>query len=211
MICKIVTLIVVFIIETFTAWLYFEYFFQRKKERFYSITSFFIAYSILFGITFFNNAWINLFFFYVINVSIICLNYDFFLTNMLLNTGFLTFLLLASEGLCVVLLKNYFHNFSCLNFIISKFLSVFFYFSTSLIICINIDKKSKNPPEKHKKTLSLCILPFISIIITFTLICAGIKIKYDTILNTLILISIILLLFVNILVLLIYRHMQNYF
>ena len=84
MIYKTVTFIIVFIVEAFTAWVYFEYLFQRKKESFYCIISFSIGYIILFGITFFNNTWVNSVAFYIINASIIYLNYNSSLTKMLL-------------------------------------------------------------------------------------------------------------------------------
>lgn len=214
MIYKTVTFIIVFIVEAFTAWIYFEYLFQRKKESFYCIMSFFIGYIILFGITFFNNTWVNSIAFYIINVSIIYLNYNSSLTKMLLNAGFLTFVMLASEMLAVLLLTLFVHDFAAYEYlsfiwIALAILSKLFYFSISLTISRAFGRKLGTPSRESEKTLSLCILPFSSIIIVLTLIYSGIKIRHDTVLGALILISMILLLLANVLVLVVYNRMQS--
>lgn len=214
MIWYFIAYLAVFLAEAVTSWMYLEYLFQKKGSRLRCAVSFALGYSFLFCLIPLESTLINAVAFAIVNGIIILSSYQCSLGRALLNTGFLTFVMLASEVLMALLLNVAVHDFSAYTYRISVWtalaiLSKLLYFFVILIGAHIFRKRGNQFAEEKGGTLLLCVLPLSSVLVVVTLIYVGIRIRQDSFLETLMLFSMILLLFVNILVLVVYNRMQK--
>lgn len=214
MIWRIVVYLAVFAAEAFTTGMYLEYLFERKGSRLRCFLSFILGYLFLFAITPLDSTLMNVIAFSGVNAIIIRLNYICSLGKILMNVGFLSFMMLSSEALVMLLLTTFVNDFAAYTYrlpvwVALAVMSKLLYFFSVFIVARIFRPKMKEYLEEPGSILLLCGLPPSSVVIVVTLIYICLRIREDTLIEILMLISMVLLLFMNILVLAVYRRMQK--
>lgn len=206
--------VAVFLAEALTCWLFFEKVFQRKAGKIRCALSFIIGYLLLLCIVFWENALLNTLAFAVVNGGILFLCYRGSTGKMLLSAAFLSFFMLASEFLVMLLLNIFVRDFQaylyrlpvwCSLTVLSKLL----FFFVVMMISRFLPKKEQREKSAPGETILLCVLPLTSIVVVVTLFSIGVTIRSAPLLEILMLVCMMLLLISNLLVIVIYRHVHK--
>ena len=198
--------------EGVTAWSYFEQVFERKGSRKVEIWMFILGYSLLFALSQFKNVLINTIAFLFVNFILLFKNYTCKKLIGIIQIGFLTMVMGGTEILAAVLLSPISHDFGAYNYDLSVMISFavlgrLLYFSI-MQISARLFKPTKDGIDT-RTVLLLSILPLVSVFIAMTIVYVGITIQIKPIVGILMTISVIALLMVNVLVTVIYNHIQK--
>lgn len=202
----------VFISEGFTAWSYFEQVFERKGSRKVEIWMFILGYSLLFALSQFKNVLINTVAFLFVNLILLFSNFACKKLIGIIQVAFLTVVMGGTEVLAGNLMSCLSHDFKAYQYDISvmiplSVLSCLLYFFVMQIIA-KLIKPAKDGTDTSTVFL-LSILPVVSVLITMTITYISITTQIKPIVGILMAISVIALLMVNILVTVVYNHIQK--
>lgn len=198
--------------EGITAWSYFEQVFERKGSRKVEIWMFILGYSLLFALSQFKNVLINTIAFLFVNLILLFSNFACKKLIGIIQVAFLTVVMGGTEVLAGNLMSCLSHDFKAYQYDISvmiplSVLSCLLYFFVIQIIA-KLIKPAKDGTDTSTVFL-LSILPVVSVLITMTIAYISITTRIKPIVGILMAISVIALLMVNILVTVVYNHIQN--
>lgn len=194
---------VIYILEACILWQYCRNLFSSKYTKQAEAVFLFTGYSILFAGSFFDNYWLNLVLFFIVNLACIFIIYQLKLLTALFHALFITISMLLSETCIWGVLshfgsdfyeeRSYFRNLVILS-VISKLL----YFLILQYTSIYIKQRITREFSFSKSTLFLNIIPLLSGFIALVLINVCTKVSLPLFLDVLISISAIMLLAINI-------------
>ena len=198
--------------EGITAWSYFEQVFERKGSRKVEIWMFILGYSLLFALSQFKNVLINTIAFLFVNLILLFSNFACKKLIGIIQVAFLTVVMGGTEVLAGNLMSCLSHDFKAYQYDISvmiplSVLSCLLYFFVMQIIA-KLIKPAKDGTDTSTVFL-LSILPVVSVLITMTITYISITTQIKPIVGILMAISVIALLMVNILVTVVYNHIQK--
>lgn len=198
--------------EGITAWSYFEQVFERKGSRKVEIWMFILGYSLLFALSQFKNVLINTVAFLFVNLILLFSNFACKKLIGIIQVAFLTVVMGGAEVLAGNLMSCLSHDFKAYQYDISvmiplSVLSCLLYFFVMQIIA-KLIKPAKDGTDTSTVFL-LSILPVVSVLITMTITYISITTQIKPIVGILMAISVIALLMVNILVTVVYNHIQK--
>ena len=198
--------------EGITAWSYFEQVFERKGSRKVEIWMFILGYSLLFALSQFKNVLINTVAFLFVNLILLFLNFACKKLIGIIQVAFLTVVMGGTEVLAGNLMSCLSYDFKAYQYDISfmiplSVLSCLLYFFVMQIIA-KLIKPAKDGTDTSTVFL-LSILPVVSVLITMTITYISITTRIKPIVGILMAISVIALLMVNILVTVVYNHIQK--
>lgn len=198
--------------EGITAWSYFEQVFERKGSRKVEIWMFILGYSLLFALSQFKSVLINTVAFLFVNLILLFSNFACKKLIGIIQVAFLTVVMGGTEVLAGNLMSCLSHDFKAYQYDISvmiplSVLSCLLYFFVMQIIA-KLIKPAKDGTDTSTVFL-LSILPVVSVLITMTITYISITTQIKPIVGILMAISVIALLMVNILVTVVYNHIQK--
>lgn len=198
--------------EGITAWSYFEQVFERKGSRKVEIWMFILGYSLLFVLSQFKNVLVNTVAFLFVNLILLFSNFVCKKLIGIIQVAFLTVVMGGTEVLAGNLMSCLSHDFKAYQYDISvmiplSVLSCLLYFFVMQIIA-KLIKPAKDGTDTSTVFL-LSVLPVVSVLITMTIVYISITTRIKPIVGILMAISVIALLMVNILVTIVYNHIQN--
>ena len=198
--------------EGITAWSYFEQVFERKGSRKVEIWMFILGYTLLFVLSQFKNVLVNTLAFLFVNLILLFSNFACKKLIGIIQVAFLTVVMGGTEVLAGNLMSCLSHDFKAYQYDISvmiplSVLSCLLYFFVIQIIA-KLIKPAKDGTDTSTVFL-LSILPVVSVLITMTIAYISITTRIKPIVGILMAISVIALLMVNILVTVVYNHIQN--
>lgn len=198
--------------EGITAWSYFEQVFERKGSRKVEIWMFILGYSLLFVLSQFKNVLVNTVAFLFVNLILLFSNFVCKKLIGIIQVAFLTVVMGGTEVLAGNLMSCLSHDFKAYQYDISvmiplSVLSCLLYFFVIQIIA-KLIKPAKDGTDTSTVFL-LSILPVVSVLITMTIAYISITTRIKPIVGILMAISVIALLMVNILVTVVYNHIQK--
>lgn len=201
-----------FAAEGVTAWTYFEQIYERTTKLRYAIGLFLLGYTLLFGISQIGNIIVNGIAFVLINGCLLVLNYNCKKRAVFLQIAYLTFVMGATEILMALLLSIFFHDFDAFLYDLSVMVAFtvlgrLMYFFIMLISARYI--KPMKSSDNSSMIILLTVLPVTSVLIVITILYVGITTKIQPLTGTLMTLSVLALLAINIIVLIIYNHMQK--
>ena len=169
---------VIYILEACILRQYCRNLFSSKYSGQLEAVFLFVGYSVLFAGSFFDNYWMNILLFFIINLIYIFIIYKLKLLTALFHTLFITISMLLSE-ICILGIlsyfgpdfyeeKSYFRNLAILS-AISKLL----YFLILQYTSIYIKQRIKKELSFNKNTLFLNIIPLLSAFIALVLALAS--------------------------------------
>ena len=198
--------------EGITAWSYFEQVFERKGSRKVEIWMFILGYTLLFVLSQFKNVLVNTVAFLFVNLILLFSNFTCKKLIGIIQVAFLTVVMGGTEVLAGNLMSCLSHDFKAYQYDISvmiplSVLSCLLYFFVMQIIA-KLIKPAKDGTDTSTVFL-LSILPVVSVLITMTITYISITTRIKPIVGILMAISVIALLMVNILVTVVYNHIQK--
>ena len=198
--------------EGITAWSYFEQVFERKGSRKVEIWMFILGYTLLFVLSQFKNVLVNTVAFLFVNLILLFSNFACKKLIGIIQVAFLTVVMGGTEVLAGNLMSCLSHDFKEYQYDISvmiplSVLSCLLYFFVIQIIA-KLIKPAKDGTDTSTVFL-LSILPVVSVLITMTIAYISITTRIKPIVGILMAISVIALLMVNILVTVVYNHIQK--
>lgn len=198
--------------EGITAWSYFEQVFERKGSRKVEIWMFILGYTLLFVLSQFKNVLVNTVAFLFVNLILLFSNFACKKLIGIIQVAFLTVVMGGTEVLAGNLMSCLSHDFKAYQYDISvmiplSVLSCLLYFFVMQIIA-KLIKPAKDGTDTSTVFL-LSILPVVSVLITMTITYISITTQIKPIVGILMAISVIALLMVNILVTVVYNHIQK--
>lgn len=198
--------------EGITAWSYFEQVFERKGSRKVEIWMFILGYTLLFVLSQFKNVLVNTVAFLFVNLILLFSNFACKKLIGIIQVAFLTVVMGGTEVLAGNLMSCLSHDFKAYQYDISvmiplSVLSCLLYFFVIQIIA-KLIKPAKDGTDTSTVFL-LSILPVVSVLITMTIAYISITTRIKPIVGILMAISVIALLMVNILVTVVYNHIQK--
>lgn len=202
----------VYVAEALIAWQYFEHLFGRKTGLLNTAAAFALGYGALFALSFLNSIAVNASAFLACNGLLTALIYRRPVKASLLHAAFLTAAMMISEMLPAQLVSAmigdysaYSHNMTVL--VTQSVVSKLLYFLCTLVAgrLLGPERSTSGGPAV---LLTLCAVPLVSMLVAFTIAYIGILYDFSGLAGILAVVSIMGLLYVNILVLLAYRKIQ---
>ena len=203
----------VFLGEAIASWIYFEYIFERKQSRSFTIATFVLGYIILFFLSQLIKYFANGVAFILINALLVYGNYSCGKASGILQVFYVTLMVGGSELLASLLLAPFTGDLTAYSqslplmmaFTVSGRLLFFLImlFSTRLFHSEKYSSRSTGLP------IFLSLFPATSILLITVVLYMGIKVKLDTLLSVSITFCALILLFLNALVVLVYQHIQK--
>ena len=207
--------ILVYFAEALICLQYTSTVFFKRHSQFKTYFTIFILYSVLFALSFLQNPYINTISFVLLQGLAFYFLYHTTLINAFFHALILTITMTFTELIALTIFSytsfNFYENINFNNsttvmVIICKLL----YFIVSFFISHTICHKNSNEIRfSSKERLLLCTIPLLSLWIssTFVHLCLTTPLKYN--LNMMISISMIFILFINILVFSLYEHIKQ--
>lgn len=213
MIYEKISYAILFCVESFIAWLYYDYLFSRQKSRRYLLTCFFFGYVFLFLISLAENTTLNSVSFLAINLLIALLCYNSGLKAAFLHSAFLCFIMLGSEIIVALMIglfgfdfDAYTYNFQAM--ILLMVLSKLLYLMLS-VIASRIFLPHRHPSSEPQFMVLFCSIPAISVVIAIGTIYMGMTAGMNGIVGPMTSITIITLLAFNLIILYLYNYLQK--
>ena len=203
----------VFLAEAIIAWIYFDYLFVRKSAPWRICISFGLGYLILFLISWIDIIALNTTAFFFINLFLLLINWHCRIKTAILQSAFLAFVMSMAEIIMALAISIFVNDYAAYtyNFAVMVALAVssklLYFFIT--IIAAHIFKPRRAEEREPSMTILLGIIPVASAIVAEAIIYIGMTSALTRPTELLITMSILALLFVNLMVLIIYNHIQK--
>lgn len=201
-----------FAAEGVTAWTYFEQIYERTTKLRYAIGLFLLGYTVLFGISQIGNIIVNGIAFVLINGCLLVLNYNCKKRAVFLQIAYLTFVMGATEILMALLLSIFFHDFDAFLYDLSVMVAFTVLGRLMYFFIMQISARYIKPmksTDNSSMIILLTVLPVTSVLIVVTILYVGITTKIQPLTGTLMTLSVLALLAINIIVSIIYNHIQK--
>lgn len=205
---EIVCYALCFAAEGITAWAYFERIFDCKKKQSFVKMFFVLGYFILFLVSQIDNVIINGVCFIIVNSFLLYENYECKWWTGFLQVGYLTFVMGGTE---ILILSVFFENFNAYRINFSVMLTFTVIGRLMYFFIMQISARYIRPVKAYKDgstVVLLAVMPLASVVIAIAFIHVGMNIEVGTLTGTLITVSILALLTINIFVVVIYNQMQ---
>lgn len=213
MIVEKVSYTALFIAETITAWIYFNYIYVQTAKNINVFTSCALGYALLFAIAQLDSVLLNAGAFFIINFILLVINYSCEVKSAIFHAAILTLLMSIAEVLVNLLITLIADDYTAYTYSAPAFISLvgfskLLYFLLT-ILAARLFKPHKDWKEEPSQLVLLCLMPLesVAIIVTFTYV--GITGQLTSITEVLVSVSVVALLFVNIAVLFIYNRIQR--
>lgn len=205
---------IVYIIEALILWQYCSYLFSRVYSVKFECICLFVAYAVLYIISFSEIFWINLISVTVIDFIIIFILYDVKWYTAIFHTLIITIIMALSELGIISIITHFSPGFYADNYfrnvIIGGIFSKLLYFIIlRLIAGISNNMKDKHKLKPDRSIFYLNFVPVISICIAITMAAICLTADLSLTIDWMITISSILLLIFNILIFSIYNYSQQ--
>ena len=204
---------VLYIAEAITAGLYFKVLFAPKKTAKVRVTLLTIVYFLLWLSFQLGNFFVNALLFFAGNLVLILLCYATGKTAAILHAAFMTLIMIITEVIVMVLLSSIFGDFGAFTYnliaqIVTSVLSKILYFSVILAFSRIYGSRRKAKEEPYF-VLLICLLPAASMVISIMIMYVGVTVPLTGCTEALMMVSVFLLLFVNIVVLAVNDQIQK--
>lgn len=202
----------VFIAEGLTAWIYYEYLFQRKDKSLKTVICFIGAYLVLFLLSQFESIAINGICYFAFNTFLLLLFYSCGLVAGVLHAAYLSFINAGTEFLVALLLSLVSNDFAAYSYDLSVMIPFSVLSRLLLFVIMQISARLIKPMKKTQgdwDSMILLALPVTSVLIAITVLYIGMAVDIPRYVGGLMVVSVLSLLLVNILVLIIYNHIQK--
>ncbi len=204
---------VVFFSEALTAKIYFDLLFERKNKKDFMYISFSILYGLLFLIFNRFGVLVNVLSFFATNAIILILNYRCSVLSSIMHSAYMSFVMTTSEYFIAILMALFFKDYNAYTYnfvalITLSSLSKVVYF-WAMIISAKIFRPQKSSESKFYLVFPFCTLPLASTIVSISFIYISSVLKLTFTSACLMLLSVFILLISNILLFIIYNHMQK--
>lgn len=204
--------IAIFITEAFSVWLYFDYIYTPTKSRRYLFISFLLGYILLYTVVLLDDVFFNVALFFIINASLLKINYSCAIKSSILHAAFLTAMMGMTEIIVNLFITYITSDYCSFTYNISAFVpfavfSKLLYFLIT-IVAARLFKPHKNSRNEPTQILLLCVMPVVSLVIEVSFIYIGLEGQLSETTEVLVQISTILLLLVNFAVLFVYNRIQ---
>lgn len=204
---------VVFVVEAIITWLYFEILFERKRSRGIIISSLGFGYVLLYAVSLLDSAALNTAGFLLVHVLLLKLCYRVKWHHAVLHAAFLSFVMSAAELLMALLISAAAQEYTAYQ----ENLSVMIALAVSskllyLLIAISVAqllKPSRALTSDPGYLVLLCVLPIASVVIAVGIVYIGLTFPLTKAAEILMAASALMLLILNIIFLVVYRHIQE--
>ena len=203
----------IFIAEAITAWLYFSYIYSQRKNNLTVFFSFALAYASLYIIAQLNIVFLNVLSFFLVNTILLKQNYYCEIKSAILHSSFLTLAMGISEVLVNLYITSILNDYTAYTYSLSAFASLFVFSKLAYFFVTIFAARFFKPHKGFSLELSqlplLCAMPLVSVVVIVAFIYVGISGQLTDLTEILIAVSVVLMLFVNIIVLLAYNCIQK--
>lgn len=213
MIIENISYAIVYIAEALIAWLYYEYLFDRKKKYSITLSLYGLSYSILFLIYYLDITILNTLGFFLFNYLLSLFIYSCAHKTAILHSAFLSFIMTISEILTGLLMSVFVGDFAAYTYDISimipmAIISKLLYLILALIGSRIFSPHKSNQDEPHLMLL-FCSLPTLSAFFSVIVACLCLDSEWSTSAEFIIVISILVLLFINLAFFVLYNYQQR--
>ncbi len=208
-----ICLILFFLSEAVTAWLYFEYLLEAKTKTWVRMGTFFLGYAIWFGVYQLRNTLLNALLGIFINTVLSLLNYRCNGRSAILHGAFLEFCIFGTEVIVNLLLTATGVDFDAFTYDVSALCTMGF---TSKLLYLGVvliatrffaSRKYKN--ETPRSALFFCSIPVISIAVSLGITWIGFFYEMNRASRIMMIGTVFSLLVINLLFLALYKHLQK--
>lgn len=213
MIGQRICLAVVFAVEAMIAWLYFDTLFGKKRSARSVVALISLGYLLLYAISIIDSAALNTISFFFVHFFLLKICYVCKTSSAVLHSAFLCFVMSITELLMALLISTFTDNYTAFknNLVVmialavsSKLLYLFIVITLAQVI-----KPSDVKADDPSFLVLLCVMPVASTIIALCIVYIGLTVELTNIIEIFITVSALLLLILNIIVLIVYRHVQE--
>ena len=205
----------IYIAEALICIQYTSNIFSDRFSHFKTFIAIFILYSTLFIISLLQNPYINVIVFFIFHIFIFCCLFQTTKLNAVFHSLILTITMIFTELIVLTIYSNisvhfyteiYIHHITLVMAIISKLL----YFIITFFISHTLLKNSNNTiPFSSRECFLLCIIPILSLWISFTFIHLCLTTPLKNKLDAMISISMLFILLINILIFGLFEHIKQ--
>lgn len=205
----------IYIAEALICIQYTSNIFSDRFSHFKTFIAIFILYSTLFIISLLQNPYINVIVFFIFHIFIFCCLFQTTKLNAVFHSLILTITVIFTELIVLTIYSNisvhfyteiYIHHITLVMAIISKLL----YFIITFFISHTLLKNSNNTiPFSSRECFLLCIIPILSLWISFTFIHLCLTTPLKNKLDAMISISMLFILLINILIFGLFEHIKQ--
>lgn len=203
----------VFAAEGITALTYFQHIFNRKSKVPVLAASFIFVYVILFAISQLESLIFNCAAYVLANCFLLFLNFECKKISGLLQVSYMTFIMCTSEILTALCLSVISHDFAAYSYSLPVMAAFAVLSRLLFFFIVQISARCIKPTHQANKDSSAIILltalPVSSVWIALTIIYIGMTVPVHTVVGMLMTVSVMLLLLLNILVMIVYNHIQK--
>lgn len=206
-------LAIVFIVEAIIAWLYFEILFERKRTQRSLFTSLFLGYSFLYIVLLVDNVALNTFCFFIINLLLLRTSYICKIGTAVLHTAFLSIVMSATEMLMALLLITVSNDYAAYQYNLTVLIALavsskLLYLLIAMAIA-HLLKSSRSLVNEPGFLVLFCVQPIGSTVIAVGIVYIGLTFDLTKMAEILMIASALMLLVLNIISLVVYRHIQE--
>ena len=201
---------IVFVAEAIIAWQYFNRIFYASKTITISVVAFSTCYIILFLVSLINNIAANaVSFFLILAVSL----YSCAFRAALLHSAFITVAMVIGEIIPAMASSIFLNDYSAYTRNVTVLIAIsvsskLIYFLLTLIASRVFDKE-KGKDRGPSSLVIVCLIPLVSILISFSFTYIGVAYNIDSLSGVLVTLSVIALLFINIMAISVYSKIQE--
>lgn len=203
---------IVIFAEGVAAWLYAEHLFYRKNSIGKIVLQFFLTYGMLLGILQLEIPALNIVCFFTGNVFLFRLNYVTSRNGAILHCAFLSAVMSITEIISVLLMMPLGHKFNAYTYDFSVMVAVaviskLLYLMISLLgaRCFS----SKTAGVSPRLTPLFYVFPLLSVVLCVIIVCVGTSGQLADSTRLLMVMNTLVLLAANVIVLILYNHLQN--
>lgn len=204
---------IVFVAEAIIAWQYFNRIFYASKTITISVVAFSTCYIILFLVSLINNIAANAVSFFVGNLILAVSLYSCAFRAALLHSAFITVAMVIGEIIPAMASSIFLNDYSAYTRNVTVLIAIsvsskLIYFLLTLIASRVFDKE-KGKDRGPSSLVIVCLIPLVSILISFSFTYIGVAYNIDSLSGVLVTLSVIALLFINIMAISVYSKIQE--
>lgn len=207
---RMVCYAVIYAAEAIIAWLYFEFLFTRRRNKFQTIVSFLVTYTCLLATFSVDCVALNILFFFSGNLALLFWDYRCALKTAIVHTAFLCFIMLLTELLSSLLILPDFSAyksgtvFLASMAVVSKLMYLLLAFAGARLFAPH-----KITFEEPRMMVLFCGLPVLSLLIAIAIVYLGFSAPLSRATEIMILINMLSLLVVNLAFMVLYNYLQK--
>lgn len=206
--------LIIYITEGLILWIYGSKLFETKYRKSITIPIILFSHCLIAPFALLQNSWLNSFLFLLINVLLLYFLFQASILHVFFHSIGISFFVGLSELIVLNLMPHYTYTYykedSLLRgMLVPSILSKLLYFFILYAVSTFLSRKKHLYTRKNWYTLLLSVLPIVSVWVILTLMYVEQQVDLSLTTNVMIILSCILLLFVNLLVFGLYDYMLN--